>query len=81
MGGAYLLVAFCMLKYKQLTFKDINGLVQQNAQLRSLVRNLSDQLESREKEFKVGLKFSTSLINSLWSLFFRLVLSLLLKAI
>ncbi|KAK9937314.1 hypothetical protein M0R45_014113 [Rubus argutus] len=35
-----------------LTFKDINGLVQQNAQLRSLVRNLSDQLESREKEFK-----------------------------
>lgn len=81
MGGAYLLVAFCMLKYKQLTFKDINGLVQQNAQLRSLVRNLSDQLESREKEFKVGLKFSTSLINSLWSFFLRLVLSLLLKAI
>ncbi|XP_062012161.1 nuclear-pore anchor [Rosa rugosa] len=35
-----------------LTFKDINGLVQQNAQLRSLVRNLSDQLENREKEFK-----------------------------
>lgn len=70
---AYLLVAFWMLQCKQLTFKDINGLVQQNAQLRSLVRNLSDQLESRENEFKVGLKFSTSLINSLWSFCFRLV--------
>lgn len=39
---------------KQLTFKDINGLVEQNVQLRSLVRNLSDQVESREMEFKVG---------------------------
>ncbi|KAJ7949034.1 nuclear-pore anchor [Quillaja saponaria] len=35
-----------------LTFKDINGLVEQNAQLRSLVRNLSDQIENRELEFK-----------------------------
>ncbi|KAB2636957.1 nuclear-pore anchor [Pyrus ussuriensis x Pyrus communis] len=35
-----------------LTFKDINGLVDQNVQLRSLVRNLSDQLENREMEFK-----------------------------
>ncbi|KAI5332476.1 hypothetical protein L3X38_022605 [Prunus dulcis] len=35
-----------------LTFKDINGLVEQNAQLRSLVRNLSDQLENREMEVK-----------------------------
>ncbi|XP_050371497.1 nuclear-pore anchor [Argentina anserina] len=35
-----------------LTFKDINGLVQQNAQFRSLVRNLTDQLENREHDFK-----------------------------
>ncbi|CAN6689128.1 unnamed protein product [Malus baccata var. baccata] len=35
-----------------LTFKDINGLVDQNMQLRSLVRNLSDRLENREMEFK-----------------------------
>lgn len=35
-----------------LTFKDINGLVEQNAQLRSLVRNLSDQLDNREMEVK-----------------------------
>ncbi|KAJ7982109.1 nuclear-pore anchor [Quillaja saponaria] len=34
-----------------LTFKDINGLVEQNAQLRSLVRNLSEEIESRELEF------------------------------
>lgn len=56
----YLIVIFWMLKCKQLTFKDINGLVQQNAQLRSLVRNLSDQLENREKEFKVCLNISTT---------------------
>ncbi|KAJ0099641.1 hypothetical protein Patl1_19769 [Pistacia atlantica] len=35
-----------------LTFKDINGLVEQNVQLRSLVRSLSDQIDSREVEFK-----------------------------
>lgn len=39
---------------EQLTFKDINGLVEQNVQLRSLVRSLSDKVESREMEFKVG---------------------------
>ncbi|KDO61512.1 hypothetical protein CISIN_1g045447mg [Citrus sinensis] len=39
-----------------LTFKDINGLVEQNVQLRSLVRNLSDQIESREMEFKDKLE-------------------------
>lgn len=38
----------------QLTFKDINGLVEQNVQLRSLVRSLSGQLENQEVEFKVG---------------------------
>lgn len=43
-------------KRKQLTFKDINGLVEQNVQLRSLVRSLSDQAQSREMEFKVGWK-------------------------
>ncbi|KAB5544461.1 hypothetical protein DKX38_012573 [Salix brachista] len=34
------------------TFKDINGLVEQNVQLRSLVRDLSDQIEDREMVFK-----------------------------
>ncbi|KAL5746674.1 hypothetical protein ACOSP7_027820 [Xanthoceras sorbifolium] len=34
------------------TFKDINGLVEQNVQLRSLVRSLSEQIERREMEFK-----------------------------
>lgn len=48
----YVLVKKCW----QLTFKDINGLVEQNVQLRSLVRNLSDQIESREMEFKVMQK-------------------------
>ena len=36
-----------------MTFKDINGLVEQNVQLRSLVRDLSNQIESEEMEFKV----------------------------
>lgn len=40
----------------QLTFKDINGLVEQNVQLRSLLRSLSDQVESTEMEFKVVQK-------------------------
>ncbi|XP_057461451.1 nuclear-pore anchor-like [Actinidia eriantha] len=35
-----------------LTFKDINGLVEQNIQLRSLVRSLSDQIGNRETELK-----------------------------
>ncbi|XP_059661908.1 nuclear-pore anchor isoform X2 [Cornus florida] len=42
-----------------LTFKDINGLVEQNAQLRSLVRCLSDQIENRESELKE--KFETEI--------------------
>ncbi|KAJ6726782.1 NUCLEOPROTEIN TPR [Salix purpurea] len=37
---------------ERLTFKDINGLVEQNVQLRSLVRDLSDQIEDREMVFK-----------------------------
>ncbi|XP_058765279.1 nuclear-pore anchor-like isoform X1 [Vicia villosa] len=40
----------------QLTFKDINGLVEQNVQLRSLVRSLSGQLENQEVEFKDKLE-------------------------
>ncbi|KAK3218786.1 hypothetical protein Dsin_012756 [Dipteronia sinensis] len=40
-----------------LTFKDINGLVEQNVQLRSLVRSLSQQIESREMEFKENFEF------------------------
>lgn len=39
----------------QLTFKDINGLVEQNVQLRTLVRSLSDQIENKELEFKVSM--------------------------
>lgn len=35
-----------------LTFKDINGLVEQNTKLRSLVRSFSDQIDNREKELK-----------------------------
>ncbi|XP_028799696.1 nuclear-pore anchor isoform X2 [Neltuma alba] len=38
-----------------LTFKDINGLVEQNVQLRSLARSLSDQIENKELEFKEKL--------------------------
>lgn len=41
----------------QLTFRDINGLVEQNVQLRSLVRSLSDQLEDKDMELKVIKKF------------------------
>jgi hypothetical protein len=47
---------------KQLTFKDINGLVEQNVQLRSLVRSLSDQAQSREMEFKVGQRIFLSAV-------------------
>lgn len=39
-----------------LTFKDINGLVEQNVQLRTLVRSLSDQIENKELEFKDKLE-------------------------
>ncbi|KAL1314117.1 nuclear-pore anchor [Arachis hypogaea] len=39
-----------------LTFKDINGLVEQNVQLRSLVRSLSGQIENQEVEFKERLE-------------------------
>ncbi|KAI3817234.1 hypothetical protein L1987_11023 [Smallanthus sonchifolius] len=35
-----------------LTFKDINGLVEQNAQLRGLVRLLTEQVETKEVELK-----------------------------
>ncbi|KAK9149954.1 hypothetical protein Syun_008263 [Stephania yunnanensis] len=35
-----------------LTFKDINGLVEQNVKLRSLVHNLSDDKDKRDKEIK-----------------------------
>ncbi|XP_017641194.1 nuclear-pore anchor isoform X1 [Gossypium arboreum] len=40
----------------ELTFKDITGLVEQNVQLRSLVHDLSDQIESKEMEFKEKLE-------------------------
>ncbi|KAL5568783.1 hypothetical protein UlMin_025358 [Ulmus minor] len=40
-----------VISQRLLTFKDINGLVEQNAQLRSLVRSLTDQIKNRESEF------------------------------
>ncbi|OIW05349.1 hypothetical protein TanjilG_28814 [Lupinus angustifolius] len=39
-----------------LTFNGINGLVEQNNQLRSLVRSLSGQIENQEVEFKEKLE-------------------------
>jgi len=49
------IVTLVQLKFgMQLTFKDINGLVEQNVQLRSLVRSLSGQIENQEVEFKVS---------------------------
>ncbi|KAL3625105.1 hypothetical protein CASFOL_031773 [Castilleja foliolosa] len=41
-----------IISERLLTFKDINGLVEQNVQLRSLVRHLSDQIEEKESEWK-----------------------------
>ncbi|OVA15206.1 Tetratricopeptide [Macleaya cordata] len=41
-----------VISERLLTFKDINGLVEQNVQLRSLVRSLSDQNEKRDAELK-----------------------------
>ncbi|CAA3028939.1 nuclear-pore anchor [Olea europaea subsp. europaea] len=41
-----------IISERLLTFKDINGLVEQNIQLRSLVRGLSNQIEEKE----MGLK-------------------------
>ncbi|KAL8224372.1 hypothetical protein R6Q57_019847 [Mikania cordata] len=37
---------------RMLTFKDINGLVEQNVQLRGLVRLLTEQIETKEAEWK-----------------------------
>ncbi|KAL6974118.1 hypothetical protein U1Q18_028301 [Sarracenia purpurea var. burkii] len=41
-----------IISERLLTFKDINGLVEQNVQLRSLVRSLSDQIDNRDMELK-----------------------------
>lgn len=40
-----------------LTFKDIHGMVEQNCQLRSLVRTLAHQNEQREQELKEAFDF------------------------
>ncbi|KAF3448815.1 hypothetical protein FNV43_RR09528 [Rhamnella rubrinervis] len=45
-----------VISERLLTFKNINGLVEQNAQLRSLVRSLSDQIENSESVFKEKLE-------------------------
>ncbi|XP_065853782.1 nuclear-pore anchor isoform X2 [Euphorbia lathyris] len=45
-----------VISERLLTFKDINGLVEQNVQLRSLVRDLSNQIENKEMEFKEKLE-------------------------
>ncbi|KAL3820879.1 hypothetical protein ACJIZ3_006784 [Penstemon smallii] len=41
-----------IISERLLTFKDINGLVEQNVQLRSLARNLSHKIEENEAELK-----------------------------
>ncbi|XP_073028198.1 LOW QUALITY PROTEIN: nuclear-pore anchor [Primulina eburnea] len=41
-----------ILSVRLLTFKDINGLVEQNSQLRSLAHDLSQQIEKKEAELK-----------------------------
>ncbi|PSR92585.1 Nuclear-pore anchor like [Actinidia chinensis var. chinensis] len=41
-----------VISERLLTFKDINGLVEQNVQLRGLVRSLSDQIGNRDTELK-----------------------------
>lgn len=41
----------------QVTFKDINGLVEQNVQLRSLARSLSEQIDEKEAELKAISSF------------------------
>ncbi|XAR59903.1 hypothetical protein NMG60_11015913 [Bertholletia excelsa] len=41
-----------VISERLLTFKDINGLVEQNVQLRSLVRRFSDDIENKEKDLK-----------------------------
>ncbi|KAK4797432.1 hypothetical protein SAY86_029758 [Trapa natans] len=41
-----------VISQRLLTFKDIKGLVEQNVQLRSLVRSFSDQIADKEMEFK-----------------------------
>lgn len=55
-SAAHLLISFLVYNL-QLTFKDINGLVEQNVQLRSLVRKLSVQLQDTELDFKVCDQF------------------------
>ncbi|PON44121.1 Nucleoprotein TPR/MLP [Parasponia andersonii] len=45
-----------VISERLLTFKDINGLVEQNVQLRSVVRSLSAQIENKELEFKENLE-------------------------
>ncbi|OAY26505.1 nuclear-pore anchor [Manihot esculenta] len=45
-----------VISERLLTFNDINGLVEQNVRLRSLVRDLSDQIENKEMEFKEKLE-------------------------
>lgn len=62
-----------------MTFKDINGLVEQNVQLRSLVRNLSDQIEEKEAELKAISSFLCSCIHKIYFYFNIIELTGLLK--
>lgn len=39
----------------QMTFRDINGLVEQNVKLQSQVQRLSAELEKRDEELKVSI--------------------------
>ncbi|KAL8166555.1 hypothetical protein V2J09_008054 [Rumex salicifolius] len=46
-----------------ITFHDINGLVEQNVKLRSLVRSLSDQIENKENELKEQFEIELQMHN------------------
>lgn len=52
-----------------MSFKDINELVEQNVQLRSHVLRLSSEIENKEEELKVNIKF----LNDILDLSFPLV--------
>lgn len=52
-----------------MSFKDINELVEQNVHLRSHVLRLSSEIENKEEELKVNIKF----LNDILDLSFPLV--------
>ncbi|KZV32903.1 nuclear-pore anchor [Dorcoceras hygrometricum] len=53
-----------ILSMRLLTFKDINGLVEQNSQLRNLARDLSQQIEEYEMELQKHTDDAVSKVNA-----------------